>query len=155
MLLFLLSIASCLNSLGGRTWVADNRDAAASDQNAGLTSLGGRTWVVDNRDAAASDQNAGTAEAPFLTVSKAAETASEGDTVQVHPGIYRERIAPVASGVKYFATAVASASASHADQEALLVASHDHAVPRVATLRGSNAVNASEWVKHPTEDGLW
>ena len=36
------------------------------------------------------DQNLGTYESPFLTISKAAKIAEEGDTVIVHEGVYRE-----------------------------------------------------------------
>ena len=39
-----------------------------------------------------SDSNPGTAERPFATISKAAETARAGDRVQVRAGIYRERV---------------------------------------------------------------
>ena len=41
-----------------------------------------------------SDRNPGTAAAPFLTISRAAKIADEGDTVRVHEGIYRETVAP-------------------------------------------------------------
>lgn len=40
------------------------------------------------------DKNAGTAENPFLTISRAAKIADEGDTVIVHEGTYRENISP-------------------------------------------------------------
>ena len=40
------------------------------------------------------DKNAGTKEAPFLTISRAARVADEGDTVIVHEGIYREWVDP-------------------------------------------------------------
>ena len=40
------------------------------------------------------DRNPGTAEAPFLTISRAAKIAVEGDTVRVHEGIYRETVSP-------------------------------------------------------------
>ncbi len=45
-----------------------------------------------------SDKNDGSIEHPFLTISKAAKVAEETDTVIVHEGIYRERVAPVNSG---------------------------------------------------------
>ena len=41
-----------------------------------------------------SDRNPGTAAAPFLTISRAAKIADEGDTVRVHEGIYRETVSP-------------------------------------------------------------
>lgn len=40
------------------------------------------------------DKNTGTAEQPYLTISKAAMLADEGDTVIVHAGVYRECISP-------------------------------------------------------------
>ena len=40
------------------------------------------------------DKNAGTAEAPFLTISRAAAIAEEGDRVIVHEGVYRECVRP-------------------------------------------------------------
>ena len=45
-----------------------------------------------------SDSNPGTAERPFATISKAAETARAGDRVQVRAGIYRERVVFPQSG---------------------------------------------------------
>ena len=41
------------------------------------------------------DKNKGTYESPFLTISKAAKLADEGDTVIVHEGEYREWVKPV------------------------------------------------------------
>jgi hypothetical protein len=40
------------------------------------------------------DKNTGTKEAPFLTISRAAKLADEGDTVIVHEGEYREYVNP-------------------------------------------------------------
>ena len=40
------------------------------------------------------DKNTGTAEQPYLTISKAAMLADEGDTVIVHAGVYRECVSP-------------------------------------------------------------
>jgi len=47
-----------------------------------------------------SDQAAGTAEAPFRTVQRGADTAQPGDVVLVAPGIYRERVAPPRGGLE-------------------------------------------------------
>jgi len=44
------------------------------------------------------DTQQGTQSAPFLTISKAAETAQPGDTVWVHAGTYRERVTPACGG---------------------------------------------------------
>ncbi|MBE6666638.1 MAG: DUF1565 domain-containing protein [Ruminococcaceae bacterium] len=40
------------------------------------------------------DRNTGTEAFPFLTISKAASLADEGDTVIVHEGVYRESVSP-------------------------------------------------------------
>ncbi|MBQ9747780.1 MAG: right-handed parallel beta-helix repeat-containing protein [Clostridia bacterium] len=40
------------------------------------------------------DKALGTAENPFLTISRAARVADEGDTVIVHEGVYREYVSP-------------------------------------------------------------
>ncbi len=45
------------------------------------------------------NQNTGTKEAPFRTISRAAEIARAGDTVIVHGGTYREWVKPMHSGV--------------------------------------------------------
>jgi len=44
------------------------------------------------------DTNKGTAEAPFQTISRAAEVAQPGDVITVHEGTYRERINPPRGG---------------------------------------------------------
>jgi len=49
-----------------------------------------------------SDQNPGTAEAPFLTISKAAMVLKTGDTVTVHEGVYREWVQPRNSGADVY-----------------------------------------------------
>ena len=41
-----------------------------------------------------SDNNTGTKDFPFLTISRAARLADEGDTVIVHEGVYRECVSP-------------------------------------------------------------
>ena len=49
-----------------------------------------------------SDQNPGTAEAPFLTISKAAMVLKTGDCVTVHEGVYREWVQPRNSGADVY-----------------------------------------------------
>lgn len=58
----------------------------------------GRTIIVDQAHPHASDDGPATREKPFETISAAAAMASPGDTVLVHEGIYRERVAPVRGG---------------------------------------------------------
>lgn len=50
------------------------------------------------QSAGASDSNPGTENEPFLTIGKAAEIMQAGDTVIIHGGVYRERVAPASSG---------------------------------------------------------
>ena len=50
-----------------------------------------------------SDLNPGTAEAPFLTISKAASLARSGDVVTVHAGTYREWVNPRNGGSSKYA----------------------------------------------------
>ncbi|MEM1136949.1 MAG: right-handed parallel beta-helix repeat-containing protein [Bacteroidota bacterium] len=57
-----------------------------------------RTFVVAKKHPNASDKNAGTHQFPFHTINKAALVAGPGDTVVVHAGTYRERIAPAKGG---------------------------------------------------------
>lgn len=45
-----------------------------------------------------SDANRGSAQAPFRTISAAARAAQPGDTITVHAGTYRERVAPPRGG---------------------------------------------------------
>ncbi|MBI4977026.1 MAG: carbohydrate binding domain-containing protein [Spirochaetes bacterium] len=45
-----------------------------------------------------SDANPGTAQAPFRSIQKGADTAQPGDTVFVHEGVYRERVSPPRGG---------------------------------------------------------
>ncbi|MBQ9748619.1 MAG: right-handed parallel beta-helix repeat-containing protein [Clostridia bacterium] len=80
------------------------------------------------------DKNAGTVEAPFLTISRAAALAEEGDTVIVHEGTYREWVKP-ANGAR---SATAPITYTAAEGE--------HAV-----IKGSEILTG--WTR--TEDGLW
>jgi len=48
---------------------------------------------------AGNDFNEGTREAPFKTISKAAEIAQPGDVITVHEGTYRERVDPFYGGM--------------------------------------------------------
>lgn len=44
------------------------------------------------------DSHSGTAKSPLLTISRASNLAAPGDTVVVHEGVYRERVAPPRGG---------------------------------------------------------
>ncbi len=57
-----------------------------------------KTYHVSQKHSQASDTNDGTADAPFLTVSKAASIACAGECVLIHEGIYREQVNPAGSG---------------------------------------------------------
>ncbi len=58
------------------------------------------TYVVNGGHVNASDENAGTESLPLKTIQQAAQLAQPGDTVLVHAGIYRERVAPARGGTK-------------------------------------------------------
>jgi len=51
-----------------------------------------------------SDTNAGDAAHPFLTIQHAAEMAYPGDTINVHAGVYRERVDPPRGGTLFLAS---------------------------------------------------
>lgn len=55
-------------------------------------------WHVAGKDPKANDSNSGRADAPLKTIQAAAMRAEAGDTVYVHPGIYREWVQPMHSG---------------------------------------------------------
>ncbi|RRJ98430.1 right-handed parallel beta-helix repeat-containing protein [Opitutaceae bacterium TAV3] len=59
---------------------------------------GGRVLHVDQSHPQADDAGDGESTRPFLTISAATLRAGAGDTVYVHPGVYREHIAPVRGG---------------------------------------------------------
>ena len=59
-------------------------------------SAGAKTYYVSA--VSGDDANAGSREAPFASMSKAAEIAEAGDTCRVMPGIYRETVRPARSG---------------------------------------------------------
>lgn len=58
----------------------------------------GRVLHVDQNHPQASDEGAGEAGQPYRTISAATAQAGPGDTVYVHPGVYREHVAPVCGG---------------------------------------------------------
>ena len=57
-----------------------------------------------------SDQNDGSAEAPFLTINRAAMVLKPGDCVTVHEGIYREWVQPRNSGADKYSRIVYQAA---------------------------------------------
>ena len=78
------------------------------------------TFFVDAAHPAASDRNRGTADAPFRTISRAADRARAGDTVIVRAGLYRETVVLESSGtpgkpIRFVADPVGSVIVSGAD----------------------------------------
>lgn len=71
-------------------WAAAKKGGAAA----------GRTWVVSQGHPRASDDGPGTKSAPLATISAAAARAQPGETVVVHVGTYRERVAPARGGTR-------------------------------------------------------
>lgn len=61
--------------------------------------LSAATLHVDKSNARADDAGEGDASRPFRTISAAAAKAMPGDTVYVHPGVYREHVAPARGGM--------------------------------------------------------
>jgi hypothetical protein len=57
-----------------------------------------KTYHVNQNHHNASDENSGTREAPFLTISKAAEVLQPGEKVIIHSGVYRESVQPARGG---------------------------------------------------------
>jgi hypothetical protein len=57
-----------------------------------------RLWIVAQQHPAADDEGPGTEARPFRSVAPAAHHAVPGDTIRIHAGTYRERVAPAAGG---------------------------------------------------------
>jgi alpha-N-arabinofuranosidase len=53
-----------------------------------------KTYWVDRHNPQASDDNPGTAEAPFLTINRAAQVVKAGERVLIRSGEYREQVTP-------------------------------------------------------------
>lgn len=64
------------------------------------TTLSAATYHVDQNSTAASDANAGTKDKPLKTISAGVAKVSAGDTVFVHPGVYRETVTLKTSGAE-------------------------------------------------------
>ncbi len=58
-----------------------------------------KTYFVDRNANNASDDNPGTAEAPFRTISRAAEILQPGERVVIREGVYREFVQPKRGGM--------------------------------------------------------
>jgi len=58
-----------------------------------------KTWIVDQKNPDAKDTNIGSEQSPLLTINRAAQLAEPGDTVEIFPGVYRERVAPARGGI--------------------------------------------------------
>ena len=59
-----------------------------------------RTLFVDQNRGGGEETADGSAERPFRSIQAAAEAAKPGDIVEIHAGVYRERIAPRVGGTK-------------------------------------------------------
>lgn len=57
-----------------------------------------KVYHVAQRHPRAADDNPGTADAPFATIGRAAETLRPGEKAVVHAGVYRECVRPVRGG---------------------------------------------------------
>ncbi len=57
-----------------------------------------KTYYVDGKNPKASDSNFGSAEKPFKTISRAAESLKPGERVIIKSGTYREKIVPARGG---------------------------------------------------------
>jgi alpha-N-arabinofuranosidase len=62
------------------------------------TTLYSKTYVVDQRNPNASDENPGSKEKPLKTINKAAQMAQAGERVLIYSGIYRETLRPKNEG---------------------------------------------------------
>ena len=80
------------------------------------------------------DKNLGTKENPFLTISRAAKLAEEGDVVIVHEGVYREWVKP-----------------EHGARNANVCITYMAAEGEHVVIKGSEIL--SSWIKK--EDGTW
>jgi len=60
--------------------------------------VGAATLVVDGAQPGNGERADGSVERPFKTIQSAAEAAGPGDVVEIRPGVYRERVAPVRGG---------------------------------------------------------
>ncbi len=89
-------LAAALDGVGGALWIG----IAAAMVLATAAPAATRTWVVSQAHPKASDEGPATADTPFETISAAAEKAGPGDTVRVHAGVYRERVAPARGGTQ-------------------------------------------------------
>lgn len=80
-----------------------------------------RTFIVAQLHPDASDANPGTAEAPFLTIGRAAREVQPGDTVIIESGVYRESVKVTTSGtpeqpIRFQAAPMAHVVVTGADQ---------------------------------------
>ena len=96
--LFVLIMTSTGHAFAGPGFpLFDSASAQASDGPDGSFrphdgAVQGDSWYVDA--SSGNDTNTGSEDSPFLTISRALEASSAGDTIVVRAGIYHEQIAP-------------------------------------------------------------
>jgi len=95
------------------------------------------TYHVEPRHAAASDEGSGATNAPWKTISKAAEALRPGDTVILHAGVYRECVMPASGG-----TSDAPITYQAAEGEEVVITGAD-------VITGWQPVKANIWKKEP------
>ena len=81
-------------SLSPRVFLPDGTEFVAWECRTAWT----KTYVVDQMHPEASDENPGTAQNPFRTIGRAAETLLPGERVIVKSGVYREEVVPRRGG---------------------------------------------------------
>ena len=93
-----LLVLSCAASLAGAGACGTSHAPPAAAAPAAIPSTAPamtparNTYHVDRSHPQASDAGPGTADAPWLTIQKAADTVGAGDWVLVHAGVYEERV---------------------------------------------------------------
>lgn len=125
--------------------------------------INGNIYYV-SQDERASDTNDGSANAPFRTISKAAETAQAGDTVIIDSGTYREEVIPksngtngnpitfrAAKGAEVTISALEQAPEDYAEENRLRVYSIENMLPQGRNMVFLNGEAIAEG-RYPNED---
>ncbi len=92
-------------------------------------------YHVNQKHPKASDANPGTEDLPFLTIARAATNLQPGDTLCVHPGVYRECVVIPRSGTAEKRITIESVE------------------PLGAVITGADIVTG--WQQDPTNENIW